>query len=128
MLAPLESRLSSTFAEVSRDTGRRVFLDEHLQIAGIGASRDAMISFTHLSQGAKEQLLLCLRLAVAAEVGPSGHRLVVLDDVLVNTDGQRQKRVLDLLQSFGDQLQILIVTCHPERYRGVGEAIEIRGE
>lgn len=128
VLAPLEARLSSTFAELSREPGRRVFLDEQLQIAGIGASRDAMISFAHLSQGAKEQLLLCLRLAVAGEVGPSGHRLVVLDDVLVNTDGQRQQRVLDLLQGSADQLQLLILTCHPERYRGVGEAIEIRGE
>jgi recombinational DNA repair ATPase RecF len=125
VLGPLESRLSGTFAEISRDTERRVFLDDQLQISGVGTSRDAMISFTHLSQGAKEQLLLCLRLAVAAEVATSGHRLVVLDDVLVNTDGQRQQHVLDLLQTSASQLQILILTCHPERYRGVGEMIEI---
>lgn len=128
VLGPLEARLSGTFSEISRDTERRVFLDEHLQISGIGTSREAMIEFAHLSQGAKEQLLLCLRLAVAGEVSANGHKLVVLDDVLVNTDGQRQQRVLDLLQTSSNQLQILILTCHPERYRGIGEVIEIRSE
>jgi DNA repair exonuclease SbcCD ATPase subunit len=126
VLGPLEARLSGTFAEITRDAERRVFLDEHLQIAGVGTSREAMIAFAHLSQGAKEQLLLCLRLAVAGEVSSTGHKLVVLDDVLVNTDGQRQQRVLDLLQTCASQLQIVILTCHPENYRGVGEMAEIR--
>ena len=128
VLGPLEARLAGAFAEITRDTERRVFLDEHLQIAGIGTSRAAMIAFTHLSQGAKEQLLLCLRLAVAGEVSASGHKLVVLDDALVNTDGQRQQRVLDLLQTCASQLQIVILTCHPENYRGVGEVAEMRWE
>jgi DNA repair exonuclease SbcCD ATPase subunit len=128
VLGPLEARLSGTFAEISRDTERRVFLDEQLQISGIGTSRDAVIAFAHLSQGAKEQLLLCLRLAVGGEVSANGHKLVVLDDVLVNTDEQRQQRVLDLLQTSAEQLQILILTCHPQRYRGVGGIVEIRCE
>lgn len=126
VLGPIEARLSGAFGEISRDTQRHVFLDEHLQISGIGTTRESMISFSHLSQGAKEQLLLCLRLAVAGEVASSGHRLVVLDDVLVNTDAQRQQRVLDLLQTSATQLQILILTCHPENYRGIGNVVEIR--
>lgn len=46
-------------------------------------------------------------------------------DSVVNTDSQRQTRVLDCLQTASDKLQILILTCHPERYRGVGGVIEI---
>jgi len=125
VLAPLESRLSDTFAEISQDADRRVFLDEHLKVRGIGSAEDALISYENLSQGAKEQLLLCLRLAVATEVAESGHKLVILDDVLVNTDSQRQTRVLDLLQTAASKLQIVILTCHPERYRGVGVVVEI---
>jgi uncharacterized protein YhaN len=126
VLGPLEERLSGTFAEITRDVERRVFLDEHLQIAGIGTSRESMIAFTHLSQGAKEQLLLCLRLAVAGEVSSNGHKLVVLDDILVNTDGQRQQRVLDLPRTSASQLQIVILTCHRESYRGVGNILEMQ--
>lgn len=128
VLAPLESRLSNAFAEVSQESDRRVFLDEHLKVRGIGANENALIAYENLSQGAKEQLLLCLRLAVAGEVGESGRQLVILDDVLVNTDAQRQARVLDLLQTAASKLQILILTCHPERYRGVGAVIEIAAQ
>lgn len=125
VLGPLETRLSNAFAEVSQYADRRVFLDEHLNIRGIGSAEGALIAYEYLSQGSKEQLLLCLRLAVASEVAESGHKLVILDDVLVNTDSQRQKRVLDVLQTAANKLQILILTCHPERYRGVGTVVEI---
>lgn len=124
-IAEFHNLLSDAFSEVSQDTDRRVFLDEHLNVRGIGPAEDALIAYENLSQGAKEQLLLCLRLAVATEVAESGHKLVILDDVLVNTDLQRRARVLDLLQTAANTLQILILTCHPERYRRVGAVIEI---
>jgi uncharacterized protein YhaN len=49
-------------------------------------------------------------------------QLVVLDDVLNATDTGRLARVLTLLQDSADRLQIVILTCHPERYRGLEEA------
>src|SRR5208283_2999885 len=36
VLAPLEARLSAAFAEITGDRHRRVFLDETLQIRGVG--------------------------------------------------------------------------------------------
>lgn len=120
VLTPLEQRLTTAFAELTGDAARRVFLDEHLQIAGIGPTRDAVHAFDNLSQGAKEQLLLCLRLAVAQELATDEPQVLILDDVLVNTDAVRQERVLDLLGTCLDRIQILILTCHPDRYRGVG--------
>ncbi len=126
VLEPLEARLSAAFAEITSGADRRVFLDDELQIVGVGESREAAVGFPYLSQGAKEQLLLCLRLAVAAELSAQGRNLVILDDVLVNTDDLRQDRVLDVLRGAAEHSQILIATCHPERYRGVGELVEIR--
>lgn len=120
VLTPLEQRLTAAFAELTGDVTRRVFLDEHLQIAGIGPTRDAVHAFDNLSQGAKEQLLLCLRLAVAQELATDEPQVLILDDVLVNTDAVRQERVLDLLGTCLDRIQILILTCHPDRYRGAG--------
>jgi exonuclease SbcC len=128
VLAPLEQRLTTAFAELTGDTARQVFLDEHLQIAGIGRSRDEAHAFDQLSQGAKEQLLLCLRLAVAQELATDEPQVLILDDVLVNTDPVRQERILDVLGAQADRLQILILTCHPDRYRGVGQRITISGQ
>lgn len=129
VLAPLQERLGARFGEVSGDRGRQIFLDESLQIKGLGRRDDELVAFGELSQGAKEQLLLCLRLAVAEELvaGGNGPQSLILDDVLVNTDAARQKRVLDALAgAAAGGLQVLVCTCHPDRYRGVGEVIELR--
>ncbi len=120
VLTPLENRLTTAFAELTGDPARKVFLDERLQVAGIGRTREETHTFDQLSQGAKEQLLLCLRLAVAQELATDEPQVLILDDVLVNTDPVRQERVLDVLGSQAVRLQILILTCHPDRYRGVG--------
>lgn len=121
ILKPLEDRLSATFAEISGDSTRRVFLDESLQLRGVGRQSDELVDFRLLSQGAKEQLLLCLRLAVAGELAEKGPQAVVLDDVLVNTDVQRQQRIIELLSAQSRNIQLIILTCHPEWYRGIGK-------
>lgn len=125
VLTPLEQRLTAAFAELTGDRAREVFLDEHLQIAGIGRSRAESHAFELLSQGAKEQLLLCLRIAVAQELATAEPQVLILDDVLVNTDSVRQERVLDVLTSLSARIQIIVLTCHADRYRGVGQPITL---
>ncbi|MBK8479340.1 MAG: hypothetical protein IPL39_24590 [Opitutaceae bacterium] len=125
-LAPLEQRLTAALSEITGDTTRQVFLDEALQIAGLGRTREELYAFESLSQGTKEQLLLCLRIAVAQELAADEPQLLILDDVLVNTDPVRQERILDVLTGLSSRLQILILTCHPDRYRGVGQAIALQ--
>jgi ABC-type dipeptide/oligopeptide/nickel transport system ATPase subunit len=123
VLAPLELRLTTALAGLTGDSARQVFLDENLQIVGLGRARNEAYPFDSLSQGTKEQLLLCLRIAVAQELANDEPQVLILDDVLVNTDSVRQERVLDVLGSLSGQLQIVILTCHPDRYRGTGVAI-----
>ncbi len=126
ILKPLEDQLSATFADITSDRNRHVFLDENLQVAGIGRKRDEIIAFAQLSQGAREQLLLALRAAVALELAKNGPQILILDDVLVNTDSTRQQNVLDFIQNVAQHVQVLIVTCHSERYRGLGRRQEIK--
>ena len=131
VLGPLQDRLGARFAQVSGERHRQIYLDESLNIRGLGRKSEDLVAFDDLSQGAKEQLLLCLRLAVAEELAAApggGRQSLVLDDVLVNTDADRQRRVLDVLSAAasGNGLQILVCTCHPDRYRGVGEVVNLR--
>lgn len=125
VLGPLEGALSSSFGYLTDDGSRRVFLDEDLGIRGVGHSGEDMVPFELLSQGAKEQLLLSLRIGVAATLGEEEPQSLILDDVLVHTDPARQERVLDLLETTARDLQILILTCHPDRYRGAGQQLAI---
>ncbi len=117
VLQPLEDRLTSTFAEMSGVQHRKVFLDDSLRIVGIGPSRDSTHRFEDLSQGAKEQLLLCLRIAVAQELATKEPQTLILDDSLVNTDPARQIRIGEGLASLAKNLQVIVLTCHSDRYR-----------
>jgi DNA repair exonuclease SbcCD ATPase subunit len=121
---PLEEELHRGFSTITGRTDRRVFLDENLGIRGIGRDEDQLLAFEQLSQGAKEQLLLCLRGAVAMKLADTEPHVLILDDALVNTDGVRQDRVLQYLETLADRLQVIVLTCHGERYRGVGRKIE----
>lgn len=126
VLAPLEERLSNQFAMLTGQSDRKVFLDDQLCITGIGRE-SATIPFDSLSQGAREQLVLSLRLAVAEELSAEGSaQCLILDDVLVNSDKERQERIMDALSAAKDRIQILLLTCHPEWYRGLGTPVHFK--
>ncbi len=67
----------------------------------------------YLSQGAKDQLYLALRLAVCSLVLPEEQACpIILDDALAAFDRQRMERALDLLKSVAEKRQVLLFTCH----------------
>src|SRR5690606_4881895 len=67
-----------------------------------------------LSRGTREQVLLALRMSLAATFARRGAKLpMVLDDVLVNFDVQRAKAAAAVLRDFAKQgHQLLVFTCH----------------
>ena len=75
-----------------------------------------------VSGGEREQIYLATRLALAEVLAKAERQLVVLDDVLTATDTGRLARVLTVLEETAQRLQVLIITCHPERYRGLDSA------
>lgn len=99
----------------------RTTVGTRTKIDGLGHSLS--LPCPQLSQGAKEQLLLALRAAVALELSKEEPQILILDDVLVNTDPVRQERVLDYLQQISTDVQILVLTCHSSMCRGVGHAV-----
>jgi uncharacterized protein YhaN len=72
------------------------------------------VSVEILSRGTREQLFLCLRLALADSYARRGKALpLVLDDVLVNFDTQRAKAAAAVLREFAAAgHQLLVFTCH----------------
>lgn len=80
------------------------------------------VALSNLSGGEQEQLFLIARLALADVMAKDERQLVVLDDVLNATDSGRLARILSLLEEVAERLQMIILTCHPERYRGLEQA------
>lgn len=71
-----------------------------------------------LSRGTRDQLYLCLRLALAQEITAQGEPLpLILDDPLVNFDAQRLAAALAMLCRVAEERQVILLTCHPHQAR-----------
>jgi uncharacterized protein YhaN len=87
-------------------------LDENVLLVDDGDGNPRSVDL--LSQGTREQLFICLRLALAAGFARRGTVLpLILDDVLVNFDVQRAQAVAEVMRDFAAAgHQVLVFTCH----------------
>ncbi len=80
------------------------------------------VPYESLSIGAREQLGVLVRLAGAMLVAQDGGVPVMLDDALGFSDPRRLEAMGAVLSLAGASCQVIVLTCHPERYRHVGGA------
>ena len=86
------------------------------------------IDLAQLSGGAKEQMALLTRFAIADMVAGAGTDSdetrvpVVVDDALGATDPQRLARMNALFSQVGENSQVFVLTCFPERFDRVAAA------
>jgi uncharacterized protein YhaN len=72
------------------------------------------IPTTGMSDGARDQLYLALRLAsIERYVQKNSPLPLILDDILINFDDERSKATLEVLGEVSQQTQILFFTHHP---------------
>ncbi|NLG22824.1 MAG: AAA family ATPase [Actinomycetales bacterium] len=83
------------------------------------------VPFDQLSGGAKEQLGILSRLAVAGLVETGDGVPVIIDDALGYTDPERLERVSTVFGVPGEGTQVVLLTCTPERYRAIEGATTI---
>ncbi len=69
-----------------------------------------------LSFGTKEQLVFLSRLCLAEILSEKERHVLVFDDNLVHTDTSRLATACEMLRQVSAQAQIVLMTCHPERY------------
>ncbi len=86
------------------------------------------LSVEVLSQGTREAIYLSLRLALVAQFAKRKTSLpLILDDVLVNLDGDRAKAAAETLRDFSDEgHQLILFTCHEhilKLFKSVGAEI-----
>jgi uncharacterized protein YhaN len=93
--------------------------------AVVPASAGAPVSLSETSGGEQEQVHLATRLALADVLARGERQLVVLDDALLATDARRTERILALLAEASARVQVLVITCHPERYRALAGATQL---
>ncbi|MGC8487096.1 MAG: ATP-binding protein, partial [Clostridia bacterium] len=76
-----------------------------------------------LSRGTQEQLYLALRLAWIESREQHSERMpLILDDILVNADPDREQVMARTLVRFARGRQVIYLTCHPEAERTLKKA------
>ncbi len=94
---------------------------------GSGAgSAPERVSPDALSQGARDQLYLAMRLALIDLLGGVERLPVFLDDPFVHFDPERRGRAVGMLRAFASSHQVVLFTCDPA-YRAIGgRLVELR--
>ncbi|MBO0691319.1 MAG: AAA family ATPase [Acidimicrobiaceae bacterium] len=126
--AEAHQRYVAPFRTKIEQLGRLVFgpsmeveLDDDLRIAR--RTLDGVtVEFDQLSTGAQEQLGILSRLACAALVAGEGGAPVVFDDALGWSDPRRLDRMGAAINVAARDCQVIVLTCTPGRYAGVGNA------
>ena len=129
--APLTERIGRYLAEVFPDApqtslsydARSGFKELQWRLGN-----EATFGFDVLSTGAREQFAAALRVTMAEVLAEAydGTLPVLFDDAFANSDPERQAGVYRMLQQAADQgLQVILLTCDPERSQGIERASNI---
>lgn len=117
VVAPLQEKVSERFSFLTSGFYSGVAFDSSFKPNGIATSAVSGISLEDLSFGTREQLSLLTRICLAELLySSSGRQIVILDDNLVHTDEHRMSAVCNLMEEAAETVQIIVFTCHPERY------------
>ena len=77
--------------------------------------------FQSLSVGTREQIAVLARLALGEILQEDNKPVaIILDDPLVNSDDERFRLMSAALRKAAKKMQVLILTCHEQRYQSLG--------
>lgn len=115
---PIEDKVSKYWGSVRDRSDVRASLGTDMELALLNGS-GASVEPDLFSAGAREQLYVIARLAVAELLSSREPLIVVLDDALVFTDSHRHDRMLQIVKQLSEKMQILILTSHEDRFRAL---------
>jgi chromosome segregation protein len=109
----LEERARQIFSEISLKPERLVQFSDRFDIQ-VAEANGQSCQLRQLSQGARDQLALALRLAVAELLSDTAAPPLLLDDPFLAFDPQRLKAVRETLERLAQDRQIILLSHRPE--------------
>lgn len=117
LVGPLQQRVAQRLTLFTGDRYRGLKLDDKLSPVGVIPREVETADLTDLSFGTQEQLMFLTRLCLAEMLSEKHQRQsLIFDDNLVHTDQARIAVAKGLLMEAAERSQIVLLTCHPERY------------
>lgn len=125
VVAPVQSRISKAFETMTAGNYPAVTLDNDFGIFQVEArafdKKPVAVSPDILSTGTQEQLSFLFRFVLAEQLSQSETHIMALDDSFVNSDRERMKQIISMMQSAEDRIQFIVFTCNEEDYTRFGE-------
>jgi len=119
-LSPLREEVDELLSRFFGAERATVQFGETFGVERFSRSGDGSFEFDQLSAGAKQQLSVLTRLAMARLICQERPHPVFLDDALSDTDPDRFEAMANILRSVAREMQIIMTTCHHERHRRLG--------
>lgn len=114
----------SLFSQITGGSYRRIIKTIDQDEVLIENERHQRKGVLEMSRGTREQLYLAMRFGLIDEYETRSEPLpAVMDDVFVNFDDERDEHIIEILNQFGKQRQVIVLTCHQrslEAYRDIG--------
>lgn len=111
----IHRRTGAYFRQITKGKYPKIYNDESIDKTTLiirQEGEDKEVD-ANLSQGARDQLYLALRLALADELDKGKSSLpLFLDELFVNWDMIRLEEGIELLKSLSTERQIVLFTCH----------------
>lgn len=124
-VAPFKDSLERLGRSAYQDNTFEVTVDNNLAITH-RRKNGKTVQFESLSTGAKEQLAILVRLAVASLVSTEDAVPVMFDDTLGYSDQRMLHRVVDLIGDTDTSGQVIIFTANDDRFAGISDAQRIK--
>ena len=123
LIDPIRTRANSILQRIAGSRFEGLEFDDSLLPTSIAPqSSGEAVSLNQISGGELEQVHFAVRMALADIAFPTSRQLVVLDDVFTYTDATRLGRIANILKESAQRFQIVLLTCHPERYSSLANA------
>jgi len=101
------------FCDVTQGSYARIFKPMGSDDIFIVDENERVKGLLEMSRGTREQLYLALRFGLIEEHEKRSEPLpLVMDDIFVNFDDDRNNQILDRLRKFSEERQVIVLTCH----------------
>ncbi|HNV33985.1 MAG TPA: AAA family ATPase [Bacillota bacterium] len=122
-LGAMKMSVTNLLGTITGDRGRVVEVGEDLKL--LISSDGTAVSYEQLSQGTKDQLNVCVRVAAAELLGESRRIPMFFDDSFGTTDEARLGRIRELLVEMSKTRQFIVLS-HSREIEGWGKSVIIK--
>ena len=108
---PMQQKFSEIISQLSNDKTIKLDVDLNLGVD----TQTGLKEKQYLSKGKQDLVEICKRFALIESIFTKETPFIVLDDPFVNLDEPALKNMLQLIQKFSQNMQIIYLVCHTSR-------------